>query len=70
MFDVFAWRLCREGLTIGEELETQGKMLDDLEQDVEGTKNRLQAAQRKMNQARGVAAGRGGKEEEEGEEHV
>ena len=45
-------RIGQVGLTIGEELETQGKMLDDLEQDVEGTKSRLQAAQRKMNQAR------------------
>lgn len=43
-------RIGQVGLTIGEELETQGKMLDDLEQDVEGTKSRLAAAQRKMNQ--------------------
>jgi SYP6 family syntaxin len=43
-------RIGQVGLTIGEELETQGKMLDDLEQDVEGTNSRLQAAQRKMNQ--------------------
>ena len=43
-------RIGQVGLTIGEELETQGKMLDELEQDVEGTKSRLQAAQRKMNQ--------------------
>ena len=34
----------------GEELATQGKMLEDLEQDVEGTNSRLAAAQRKMNQ--------------------
>ena len=37
-------------LTIGEELETQGKMIDELEQDVDGTNSRLAAAQRKMNQ--------------------
>ena len=56
-------RIGQVGLTIGEELETQGKMLDDLEQDVEGTKSRLQAAQRKMNQAR---SGEGGKEARDG----
>ena len=43
-------RLGQVGLTIGEELETQGKMIDELEQDVDGTNSRLAAAQRKMNQ--------------------
>jgi len=43
-------RIGQVGLTIGEELATQGKMLEDLEQDVEGTNSRLAAAQRKMNQ--------------------
>eukprot|EP00740_Mantoniella_antarctica_P003202 CAMPEP_0181365480 /NCGR_PEP_ID=MMETSP1106-20121128/10091_1 /TAXON_ID=81844 /ORGANISM="Mantoniella antarctica, Strain SL-175" /LENGTH=239 /DNA_ID=CAMNT_0023480561 /DNA_START=153 /DNA_END=872 /DNA_ORIENTATION=+ len=42
-------RIGQVGLTIGEELATQGKILDDLESDVEGTRGRLQAAQRKMN---------------------
>ena len=43
-------RIGEVGLTIGEELATQGKMLEDLEQDVEGTNSRLAAVQRKMNQ--------------------
>ncbi len=43
-------RIGQVGLTIGEELETQGKMLEELEEDVEGTNSRLAAAQRKMNQ--------------------
>lgn len=43
-------RIGQVGLTIGEELATQGKMLEDLEQDVEGTNSRLAAVQRKMNQ--------------------
>ena len=42
-------RIGQVGLTIGEELETQGKMLEELEEDVEGTNSRLAAAQRKMN---------------------
>ena len=41
-------RIGQVGLTIGEELETQGKMLEELEEDVE-TNSRLAAAQRKMN---------------------
>ena len=42
-------RIGQVGLTIGEELETQGKMLEELEENVEGTNSRLAAAQRKMN---------------------
>lgn len=38
------------GLTIGEELDAQGKMLDELDEDVEGTTTRLAAAQRKLTQ--------------------
>ena len=34
--------------TIGEELDSQGKLLDDLEEDVDGVGNRLGAAQRKL----------------------
>ena len=34
--------------TIGEELDSQGKLLDDLEEDVDGVSNRLGAAQRKL----------------------
>jgi len=34
-------RIGQVGLTIGEELDTQGRMLDDLETDVEGTNSRL-----------------------------
>lgn len=34
--------------SIGEELDSQGKLLDDLEEDVDGVSNRLSAAQRKL----------------------
>lgn len=43
-------RLGNVGLTIGEELDAQGKMLDELEEDVDGTTTRLAAAQRKLTQ--------------------
>ena len=52
-------RLGQVGLTIGEELETQGKMIDELEQDVDGTNSRLAAAQRKMNQVLKKAGAKG-----------
>ena len=43
-------RLGNVGLTIGEELDAQGKMLEELEEDVDGTTTRLAAAQRKLTQ--------------------
>ena len=36
--------------TIGEELDSQGKLLEELDQDVDGVQNRLAAAQRKLTQ--------------------
>ena len=41
-------RLGQVGRTIGEELDTQGKLLDELEEDVDGTTTRLGAAQKKL----------------------
>ena len=49
-------RLGNVGLTIGEELDAQGKLLEDLEEDVDGTTSRLAAAQ-----ARGVRSHAGGR---------
>jgi len=43
-------RLGQVGLTIGEELDAQSKMLEELEDDVDGTSSRLTAAQRKLAQ--------------------
>jgi syntaxin 6 len=41
-------RIGQVGLTIGEELASQSKMLEDLEEDVDGVNARLQAAEKKM----------------------
>ena len=41
-------RLGRVGLTIHEELETQGRMLDELDEDVDTTHSRLKATQKKV----------------------
>eukprot|EP00878_Enallax_costatus_P008417 GHUV01008798.1.p1 GENE.GHUV01008798.1~~GHUV01008798.1.p1 ORF type:complete len:226 (+),score=54.80 GHUV01008798.1:292-969(+) len=41
-------RLGRVGLTIHEELESQGNMLDELEEDVDTTHSRLRATQKKI----------------------
>jgi len=41
-------RIGQVGLTIGEELASQSKMLEDLEEDVDGVNARLAAAERKM----------------------
>lgn len=41
-------RLGTVGRTIGQELDEQGKMLEELEEDVDGTTTRLGAAQRKL----------------------
>lgn len=41
-------RLGRVGLTIHEELESQGQMLDELEEDVDTTHSRLRATQKKV----------------------
>ena len=38
------------GLTISEELEAQSQMLEELDEDVEGTKTRLGVVQRKLQQ--------------------
>ena len=52
-------RIGRVGLTIGEELATQSKMLEDLEEDVDGVNARLQAAERKMREVLKKAGLRG-----------
>jgi hypothetical protein len=41
-------RLGRVGLTIHEELASQGQMLDELEEDVDTTHSRLRATQKKV----------------------
>lgn len=41
-------RLGRVGLTIHEELESQGRMLDELDEDVDTTHSRLKATQKKI----------------------
>lgn len=41
-------RLGRVGLTIHEELESQGQMLDELDEDVDTTTTRLKATQKKV----------------------
>lgn len=41
-------RLGQVGLTIHEELSTQQHMLDDLEEDIDVTHNRMRAAQKKI----------------------
>ena len=41
-------RIGQVGLTIGEELASQSKMLEDLDEDVDGVNARLAAAERKM----------------------
>ena len=41
-------RIGQVGLTIGDELASQSKMLEDLEEDVDGVNARLAAAERKM----------------------
>jgi hypothetical protein len=41
-------RLGRVGLTIHEELATQGNMLDELDEDVDTTHSRLRATQKKV----------------------
>lgn len=41
-------RIGQVGLTIGEELASQSKMLEDLEEDVDGVNARLAAAEKKM----------------------
>ncbi len=41
-------RLGRVGLTIHEELESQGRMLEELEEDVDTTSSRLKATQKKV----------------------
>ncbi|KAI8471517.1 MAG: Qc-snare protein, Tlg1/Syntaxin 6-family [Monoraphidium minutum] len=41
-------RLGRVGLTIHEELESQGRMLDELDEDVDTTHSRLRATQKKI----------------------
>jgi hypothetical protein len=47
-------RLGRVGLTIHEELSSQGQMLDELEEDVDTTHSRLRATQKKVRQQGGT----------------
>ena len=42
-------RIGQMGRQIGEELTQQGELLDELDTDIDGTTNRLAAAQKKMN---------------------
>lgn len=52
-------RIGHVGLQIHEELAQQGTMLDELDEDIEGTATRLQAAQKRMNHVLKKAGMRG-----------